>query len=870
MKHISLLGLLALSTLSQAAHVRRDYAENDYYVIQLEQGVDPDLIAERFGLEHHGHLGDMTQHHVFRTAKTDDDHVHTIMTEHRRRRKRGLSSGRDLLDGVLLAEKQKRRLRNLHKRIIPPVPAALIRERQLHEEQARSVHSQTVDWAVKKRDAVMKDLDIKDPIFKEQWHLFNTVETGHDVNVTDVWRDGVTGQNVTIAIVDDGLDMDSNDLRDNYFAEGSYDFNDHDPSPKPELSDDKHGTRCAGEVSAVRNDACGLGVAYDSKIAGIRILSGELTNADEAEALIYKSQHNNIYSCSWGPPDDGRHMEAPSTLIRQAILQGVQQGRGGKGSVYVFASGNGASSGDNCNFDGYTNSIYSITVGAVDRAGQHPYYSEMCSANLVVTYSSGSGDSIHTTDVGTNTCYSGHGGTSAAAPLAAGIFALALQVRPELTWRDLQYVALHSAAHVDSADDWQETSIGKQFSHTFGYGKVDSYALVNLAREWELVKPQAWYFSPWQHVKKAIPEGEGDDAKGLEVEFEVTKDMLKEANLERLEHVTVTMNVEHTRRGDISVDLVSPHNVVSHIATARMYDEEAAGYDDWTFMTVAHWGESGVGKWKLIIKDNKENEHQGTFVDWHLKLWGESIDASKATLLPMPQDSDDDNHDQDEAEQPPVSTATVPTQPEPTQGKPTPTETEHTQRPTKPASGGDETKPQPTATEEEDETASASTSAVATPSPSSSWISWLPTLGASSAARPWVYAAIGLIGAFCIGLGVYFWMVRRRRLLNDSTDTYAFDVLNNEEGEGLNGGEKTFASGGGAGGAAGRSRRTRGGELYDAFAAASEDEDEDDDFDRYTDREAGLRNKLPGERDREQYEIGEDSDEDEDETRRLR
>jgi kexin len=195
-------------------------------------------------------------------------------------------------------------------------------------------------------------------------------------------------------MVDDGLDMYSRDLKDNYFAEGSWDFNDNDPEPKPELSDDRHGTRCAGEISAVRNDACGVGVAYDSKIAGIRILSSPISDADEAEAMIYKYQDNQIYSCSWGPPDDGRSMEAPDVLIRRAMLKGVQAGRGGLGSIYVFASGNGAASGDNCNFDGYTNSIYSITVGAVDRAGQHPYYSEHCSALLVVTYSSGGGDGI--------------------------------------------------------------------------------------------------------------------------------------------------------------------------------------------------------------------------------------------------------------------------------------------------------------------------------------------------------------------------------------------------------------------------------------------------------------------------------------------
>ena len=139
---------------------------------------------------------------------------------------------------------------------------------------------------------------------------------------------------------------------------------------------------------------------------------------------------------------------------------------------------------------------------------------------------------------------------------------------------------------VDDPDaGWQETAIGKQFSHTFGYGKIDSYALVQKAKDWELVKPQAWFFSPWLQVRKDIPQGK----KGLSVTFEVTKDMLKEANVARLEHVTVTMNVNHTRRGDLSVDLISPEKFRSHIATSRPKDEFKGGYDSWTFMSVAHW-----------------------------------------------------------------------------------------------------------------------------------------------------------------------------------------------------------------------------------------------------------------------------------------
>lgn len=178
------------------------------------------------------------------------------------------------------------------------------------------------------------------------------------------------------------------------FAEGSYDFNDHTDLPKPRLIDDNHGTRCAGEIAAVKNEVCGLGVAYNAKVAGVRILSAEISEADEAEALNYKYQENDIYSCSWGPPDNGEVVDAPKGIVYDAIVNGINKGRNGNGTIFVFASGNGGSYDDNCNFDGYTNSMYTITVGAVDRLGKHPYYAERCSAQLVVTYSSGSASRI--------------------------------------------------------------------------------------------------------------------------------------------------------------------------------------------------------------------------------------------------------------------------------------------------------------------------------------------------------------------------------------------------------------------------------------------------------------------------------------------
>ncbi len=150
----------------------------------------------------------------------------------------------------------------------------------------------------------------------------------------------------------------------------------------------------------------------------------------------------------------------------------------------------------------------------------------------------------------------------------------------------MQYIAMETAVPLNlDTGEWQNTTIGKKYSHTFAYGKVDSYALVEAAKTWKSVKPQAWFYSPWIHVKQPIPQGQ----QGLAVSFEVTADMLKEANLGRLEHVTVTMNVEHTQRGDLSVDLISPNKVVSQLSATRRYDTSTAGYADWTFMSVVHW-----------------------------------------------------------------------------------------------------------------------------------------------------------------------------------------------------------------------------------------------------------------------------------------
>lgn len=65
------------------------------------------------------------------------------------------------------------------------------------------------------------------------------------------------------------------------------------------------------------------------------------------------------------------------------------QGRNGRGSIFVWASGNGGRSRDHCSCDGYTNSIYTISISSTAESGRKPWYLEECSSTLTTTYSSG-------------------------------------------------------------------------------------------------------------------------------------------------------------------------------------------------------------------------------------------------------------------------------------------------------------------------------------------------------------------------------------------------------------------------------------------------------------------------------------------------
>ncbi|XP_038635494.1 proprotein convertase subtilisin/kexin type 7 [Scyliorhinus canicula] len=474
-------------------------------------------------------------------------------------------------------------------------------------------------------------LHFNDPKYPFQWHLHNRRKRGMDINVTGVWERNVTGEGVTVVVVDDGVEHTVQDIQANYSPEGSYDLNSNDPDPMPhpdEHSDNHHGTRCAGEIAAAPNNFCAVGVAFGSRIAGIRVLDGPLTDSMEAIAFNKHFQINDIYSCSWGPDDDGKTVDGPHPLGKAALQHGVMAGRRGFGSIFVVASGNGGQYEDNCNYDGYANSIYTITIGAVDEEGRMPFYAEECASMLAVTFSSGDKmmRSIVTSDwdmqQGTG-CTEGHTGTSAAAPLAAGMVALMLQVRPCLTWRDVQHIIVFTSTRFDDRiAGWQVNGAGFSHSHQHGFGLLNAWRMVNAAKVWESVPFLSSYTSRLEKEAKLIPF----HPNKLEIVWNVTADDLSMSSLNTLEHVAVTVTIAHPARGSLELTLHCPSGMSSLIGAKRIIDTDASGFTDWMYSTVRCWGERAEGIYKLVIHDlgGKPQRKAGFLKQWQLTLYGSS------------------------------------------------------------------------------------------------------------------------------------------------------------------------------------------------------------------------------------------------------
>ena len=369
-----------------------------------------------------------------------------------------------------------------------------------------------------------------DTYLNQAWHVENRTSDGArqgiDLNLRSAWSH-TRGEEINVAISDNGADLSHPDLEVAAQHGHHFDFGTQQRSGVY-LNSDAHGTAVAGLIAAEGNNGKGvIGVAPKSVFSSWVIFTfnrrgREVIVSDDAlmDMFSYEIDAIDIQNHSWGNASEFQSGIDP--LSNRGIEAAIRNGRQGKGIIMLRAGGNERTLLANANDDGYNGDPRSIAVGALRSDGNITSYSNPGACLLVVAPSGDLGyPGVATTDhVGAEGYVTrgrgdlanyllgdaGFAGTSASTPLVAGIAALILSINPELTYRDVQQILLHSAQHHANNDpDIHENGAGLMVSHNAGYGLPDAGFAVNLARNWKN-RPEVTEIVESARVNRVIPD----------------------------------------------------------------------------------------------------------------------------------------------------------------------------------------------------------------------------------------------------------------------------------------------------------------------------------------------------------------------------
>ncbi|WP_455289802.1 S8 family serine peptidase [Cupriavidus necator] len=506
-----------------------------------------------------------------------------------------------------------------------------------------------------------------DPLLEYQWHLYNTGQAvfadirptpGVDLNMGDLFTQGVTGKGVTVGIDDVGRVLTSHeDLVSNLVWQ----------DPVDALQDERgttHATTVAAIIGALANNGKGgRGVAPQVQILDLNAIAPAQRDSTALPRVINHSVGGGaleFLSLPFGEEDFAGLRDPQTPLSVKAAGNSYIGPVLDNGADLCAARTQG--SGVSCvlaNTDFIVPvQVAEVVVGAVNGSGKRASYSQSGSTLWVMAPGGERGwESRYVTQAGAvpesaqrqPEPYFGPGivtadapgcsaglnkvgtqrngldlggassldpscnytalasGTSAAAPMVTGVIALMLQVNPSLSWRDIKYILAATARQVDPAQapvvwngvtldaGWTRNAGGHMFSNWYGFGLVDASRAVNMARKFSgLPSLEFGTWAAYSGGPVAIPYRY--ETAGMST-VEVTQDLAIE---------TVLLHVKTTVKdpNGLRIVLTSPsgtRSIVVPALTALLPTPD--GFVINLTASNAFLDESSKGSWKLQVMD---------------------------------------------------------------------------------------------------------------------------------------------------------------------------------------------------------------------------------------------------------------------------
>jgi subtilisin family serine protease len=383
------------------------------------------------------------------------------------------------------------------------------------------------------------ELPFNDPMLKEQWHYNNdgtvnypNVKAGADINLFDAWELTTGRPDVIVAVVDEGVCYEHEDLKPNMWIneaeangeEGKdddgngyvddihgYNFVNKGRITWTRSGDSGHGTHVAGTVAAVNNNGIGVaGVAGGSgngdgvRLISCQIISGGTAAGVSATAAAIEYAADNgacVLQNSWGfeagAISNDQGFESGSTSVeKEAFLYFMETKNHPnlEGGIVIFAAGN-----DGKAVAGYPaawNKL--IAVSAIAPDGLPTYYTcydRGCNVSAPggEYYTAGSTTMDYGCVVSTlpNNKYARMQGTSMACPHVSGIAALAISYAADngivMTLPELKDIIVSSVTCFDTMSGQKAIYGGgfmnlSSYNDKMGTGLIDAYRVLMAVR----------------------------------------------------------------------------------------------------------------------------------------------------------------------------------------------------------------------------------------------------------------------------------------------------------------------------------------------------------------------------------------------------